>query len=54
MSSDLAQRGPRPTPGDEQLMPGVRSFLMLGTGFLFLSLLTMIWHAATNLGWTWV
>ncbi|MBN1342590.1 MAG: hypothetical protein JXQ73_07920 [Phycisphaerae bacterium] len=32
----------------------VRSFLMLGTGFLCLSLMTMIWHAATNLGWTWV
>jgi hypothetical protein len=32
----------------------VRSFLMLGSGFLGLALLTMIWHAATNLGWTWV
>lgn len=32
----------------------LRSFLMLGTGFLCLSLLTMIWHAASNLGWTWV
>ena len=32
----------------------VRSFLVLGTGFLCLSLLTMIWHAAANLGWTWV
>jgi hypothetical protein len=32
----------------------VRSFLMLGTGFLCLSLLTMIWHAAADLGWTWV
>lgn len=32
----------------------VRSFLLLGTGFLSLSLLTMIWHAAANLGWTWV
>jgi hypothetical protein len=31
----------------------VRSFLILGTGFLSLSLLTMIWHASTNLGWTW-
>ncbi|UCG33351.1 MAG: hypothetical protein JSU68_01725 [Phycisphaerales bacterium] len=31
----------------------VRSFLFLGTGFLCLSLLTMIWHAAANLGWTW-
>ncbi|UCD28851.1 MAG: hypothetical protein JSV03_17540, partial [Planctomycetota bacterium] len=32
----------------------VRSFLLLGTGFLCLSLLTFIWHAASNLGWTWV
>jgi hypothetical protein len=32
----------------------IRSFLMLGTGFLCLSLFTMIWHAATDLGWTWV
>ncbi|HVP11902.1 MAG TPA: hypothetical protein VMV94_12040, partial [Phycisphaerae bacterium] len=31
----------------------IRSFLMLGTGFLCLALLTMIWHASTNLGWTW-
>jgi hypothetical protein len=32
----------------------VRSFLLLGTGFLCLSLLTMIWHATSNLGWTWL
>ncbi|MAX23638.1 MAG: hypothetical protein CMJ19_03955 [Phycisphaeraceae bacterium] len=32
----------------------IRSYLFLGTGFLCLSLLTMIWHAATNLGWTWI
>ncbi len=32
----------------------IRSFLFLGTGFLCLSLMTMIWHAATNLGWTWL
>jgi hypothetical protein len=32
----------------------VRSFLLLGTGFLCLSLLTMIWHAAVDLGWTWM
>jgi len=31
-----------------------RSFLMTGTGFLCLALLSMIWHAAENLGWTWV
>jgi hypothetical protein len=32
----------------------IRSYLFLGTGFLCLSLLTMIWHAATNMGWTWI
>lgn len=32
----------------------VRSFFFLGTGFLCVSILTMIWHAAANLGWTWV
>lgn len=32
----------------------IRSYLFLGTGFLCLSLLTMIWHAASNLGWTWI
>jgi hypothetical protein len=32
----------------------VRSFFTLGVGFLCVSLLTMIWHAASNLGWTWV
>ena len=32
----------------------IRSFLQMGTGFLCLSLLTIIWHAAANLGWTWV
>ncbi len=32
----------------------IRSFLFLGTGFLCLSLLTTIWHAAANLGWTWL
>jgi hypothetical protein len=31
-----------------------RSFLFVGSGFLCLSLLTMVWHAASNLGWTWV
>lgn len=31
----------------------IRSFLWLGTGFLCLSMLTMVWHAAENLGWTW-
>jgi hypothetical protein len=32
----------------------VRSFLILGSGFLGLAMLTIVWHAATNLGWTWV
>jgi hypothetical protein len=32
----------------------IRSFLLLGTSFLTLSLLTMVWHAAANLGWVWV
>jgi len=32
----------------------IRSYMFLGTGFLCLSLLTMIWHAATNMGWTWI
>ena len=32
----------------------VKSFMLLGSGFLCLSLLTMIWHAASNLGWTWL
>lgn len=32
----------------------IRSFLQLGTGFLCLALFTIIWHAAEDLGWTWV
>jgi hypothetical protein len=32
----------------------VRAFLFLGSAFLLLALLTMIWHAAANLGWTWL
>ncbi|HRR83905.1 MAG TPA: hypothetical protein P5316_02755 [Phycisphaerae bacterium] len=32
----------------------IRSFLVLGTGFLCLSLLTMIYHAGSNLGWVWI
>ncbi len=32
----------------------VRSFLFLGSLFLLVSLLTMIWHASANLGWTWL
>lgn len=32
----------------------VRAFLMLGTGFLVLAMLTMIWHAAVDLHQNWV
>jgi hypothetical protein len=32
----------------------IRSSLVLGTGFLCLSLLTMIYHAGSNLGWVWI
>jgi hypothetical protein len=32
----------------------IRSFLVLGTAFLCLSLLTMIYHAGSNLGWVWI
>jgi hypothetical protein len=32
----------------------VRSFLLLGTGFLMLALLTVIWYAAVDLEQTWV
>jgi hypothetical protein len=32
----------------------IRSFLFLGTGFLLLSLLTMIWSASVNLHWAWL
>ncbi|MBI4602789.1 MAG: hypothetical protein HY721_12600 [Planctomycetes bacterium] len=32
----------------------VRSFLVLGSTFLLLALLTMVWHASASLGWTWL
>jgi hypothetical protein len=32
----------------------VRSFLFAGCGFLVISLLTILWHASTSLGWTWI
>jgi hypothetical protein len=32
----------------------VRSFLFLGSAFLLLDLLAIIWHASENLGWTWI
>ncbi len=31
-----------------------RSFLQLGTAFLLVSLVTMVWHASASLGWTWL
>ncbi len=36
------------------LMLRVRAFLFLGTAFLLLSVLTMIWTASINLGWVWL
>jgi hypothetical protein len=32
----------------------IRGFLLLGSVFLLLSILTMIWYASANLGWTWL
>ena len=32
----------------------VRAFLYLGSSFLLISIVTMIWHAAANFGWTWL
>ncbi len=32
----------------------VRAFLYLGSSFLLISIVTMIWHASANLGWTWL
>jgi hypothetical protein len=36
------------------VMLRVRSFLFVGTAFLLLSMLTMIWSASVNLNWTWL
>lgn len=36
------------------LMLRVRAFLFLGTAFLLLSVLTMIWTASVNLNWAWL
>lgn len=36
------------------LMLRIRAFLFLGTAFLLLSMLTMIWSASVNLRWTWL
>ncbi len=32
----------------------VRAFLFLGTGFLLIAVLTMIWTASVTLGWSWL
>ncbi len=32
----------------------VRAFLYLGSSFLLISIVAMIWHASANLGWTWL
>ncbi len=32
----------------------IRGLLLLGSVFLLLSILTMIWYASVNLGWTWL
>ncbi|MBS1812359.1 MAG: hypothetical protein JST84_29610 [Acidobacteria bacterium] len=32
----------------------VRAFLYLGSSFLMISILSMIWHASANFGWTWL
>ncbi|MDA3875391.1 MAG: hypothetical protein PF795_15700, partial [Kiritimatiellae bacterium] len=36
------------------IMLRVQSFLYAGCAFLVLSLLTMLYHASTHLGWTWI
>jgi hypothetical protein len=32
----------------------IRGLLLLGSIFLLLSIITMIWYASVNLGWTWL
>lgn len=32
----------------------IRAFLFLGTTFLCVALVTIIWHASVSLGWTWL
>jgi len=32
----------------------IRGLLLLGAVFLLLSIITMIWYASANLGWTWL
>ena len=36
------------------IMFRIRGLLLLGSVFLLLSIVTMIWYASVNLGWTWL
>ena len=36
------------------IMFRIRGLLLLGSVFLLLSIITMIWYASVNLGWTWL
>ena len=36
------------------IMFRIRGLLLLGSIFLLLSIITMIWYASVNLGWTWL
>ncbi|MCC5848211.1 MAG: hypothetical protein JJU29_08960 [Verrucomicrobia bacterium] len=36
------------------IMFRIQSFLFCGLGFLMLSLITILYHASANLGWTWI
>jgi hypothetical protein len=36
------------------IMFRIRGLLLLGSIFLLLSIITMIWYASANLGWTWL
>jgi hypothetical protein len=36
------------------IMFRIRGLLLLGAIFLLLSIITMIWYASANLGWTWL
>jgi hypothetical protein len=36
------------------IMFRIRGLLLLGSVFLLLSIVTMIWYASANLGWTWL
>jgi hypothetical protein len=36
------------------MMLRVRAYLFLGTAFLLLAVITMVWHAAVSFGWRWL